>query len=134
MLRSWANKNKASIFDGFGKIGILGQKTITRMNGISTSQFGCGQNSRHIQVALTGWTWPNTHSFIDKTEMHGIGIGLRVDTHSSDTQSFTGAGDPQCNFATVGNEDFLQHVQGSSFSKGQVSHRAVITAQQHGSD
>ena len=49
--------------------------------------------------------------FVGHGDMHGTCISVREDGDGPDAEPFGSLDNPACDFATVGNEDFLEHEQ-----------------------
>ena len=79
------------------------------MDGVGIADRSRAQNSLGIEVTFAGGWRPNTHGFVRKAHVHGIGVGRRMDGNRADTHLAAGAVDAQRNFSAVGDKDFVEH-------------------------
>jgi hypothetical protein len=56
------------------------------------------------EIRLRSRTAPKGERMISQGDMHGIAVWLGIDRHALESGITTGPNDPDCNFATVGNE------------------------------
>src|SRR5690554_2339494 len=108
-----SDEHKAAFLDALGEVGVLGEEAVTRMDGFGVSDLGRRDNRRHIQIAVARGSWPYTHRLVRQTHVLGIAVGFRMDDNRLDAQLATSALDTQGDLATVGNEDFFEHVSRS---------------------
>ena len=52
---------------------------------------------------------PNAHAFIGQTHVLSIGVRRGMHDHCFNAELAAGALNAQCNFASVGDEDFSEH-------------------------
>ena len=69
-----ANEFKAAVFDAFGKVGVLGQKAITRMYRFCARDFRSADDGRYVQITVGRCGRTDTHSFIGKANMFQISV------------------------------------------------------------
>src|SRR5215469_1022311 len=79
------------------------------MNRIHVGDFGSTDNRRNIEVALRKLRGPHANGFICEAHWQGVAIRLAVDRNRPDPKLFAGANHPQRNFASIGNENLLEH-------------------------
>ncbi len=86
-----------------GKIGILGQETITRVYGIGMMLSGSFNDSIYIQITFLGSGRTYQAGFICIHHMTRRTVGFREDRHRADAHFFTRAHNAHGYLATVGN-------------------------------
>jgi hypothetical protein len=79
------------------------------MDGIDVGDFGSADNAIDSQITIRAWTFTDTYSLIGQLYVHRVGVCLRIHRHRFDVQLATGSNDANCDFASVGNQDFLEH-------------------------
>src|SRR6476660_5469613 len=109
LLRSWPNEANPGLLARFRKPGVLAQKSISGMNGLTTRLFGHRENLPGIQVALFGGRWPDPKSFIGPSNVSGMGIGVRIDRHRPDAQFVQIVNDPAGDLAAISYQNFSKH-------------------------
>ena len=92
-----------------GEAGVFRKETVTRMNRIGICDFCSGDDTRDIQIRITAGRRADTYCFISKTHVQTFFIGSRVNCNSANTHLLTGTDNPQSNFSTIGNQNFLEH-------------------------
>ncbi len=65
----WSNESNITGFANLCKIGILCQKSISRMDRISTSNFRCADYIGDIKITLIRRCWSNADALISKPRM-----------------------------------------------------------------
>jgi hypothetical protein len=94
----------------FGKIRIFTQETVAGMNGIDVRDFGGADHRRNIEITARTLGGPNADGFIGEPHVQAVAIGLRVNGHRLDAQILAGADDANGDFASIGDQDFLEHI------------------------
>src|ERR1700746_3758451 len=79
------------------------------MEGFSAGYFACREKRWDIEIRIARSRRTNADRFIGELHMHRIGVGSRMDRHGRDAEFLSGAQNPQGNFATVGNENLVEH-------------------------
>ena len=108
-LRCRPDEDKAAFFDTLGEVGVLAEETVARMDGFSVRHFGRGDDGGHVEVAQAGRRRADADRFIGQFHVLGLAIGFRVDDHRLDAHLATGALDAKGDFASIGDQDFLEH-------------------------
>ncbi len=93
-----------------GEFGVLRQKSVTRMDGICPGDFAGRDDRRNVEIAVARRRRANAHALVGETHMHGIGISGRMHGHRLNAKLAAGAQHPEGDFATIGDEDFVEHV------------------------
>ncbi len=92
-----------------GKVGVLAQQPIPRMDRIDVGDLSRGDNGRHVEIAVRGPRWPNADGFVGKADMERVPVCLRVDRDGADAELAAGVDDAQRNLAAIGNQDLTKH-------------------------
>ncbi len=105
-----ADEDKAGAFNLLGKIGVLGEEAVTRMDCYCAGDFSGADDCRDVQITFTDGAGPI------QTVSSASNACFDRDPHwvhsdSLDAQFFTGTKNTQCNLAAVGNNNFIQHVR-----------------------
>ena len=103
------NEGDAFIFAALGELGVLAQKTVAGVNGLCACGFGCGDDFVSHEVGLARGCWTNQHGFIGQLNMARFFVGFRINGHGLDAHFLGGGDDAAGDFATVGNQNFLEH-------------------------
>jgi hypothetical protein len=101
-------------FHPLGKIGVLGEEAIARVNGLRVGDLGRRDDRRHVEIALGGRRRADAHRLVGEPDVLGFSIRLRMHDHGLDAEFAAGALDAKGNFSAIGNEDFPEH--GGRFS------------------
>jgi hypothetical protein len=89
-----------------GKIYVLGQEAVARMNCLYVGNLGGTYYTRDIQVTAGAVGRPDTNCLICELKVWSIFVGLGINRHRFDIKLMTGADDTQCYFAAVCYQDF----------------------------
>ena len=79
------------------------------MNRIHIHDLGGADYRRNIQITPSAFRWPNANGAVSKAHMKAVAIRLRVHCDRGNAQVFARADNPQRNFATIGDQNFLEH-------------------------
>ncbi|MNE29259.1 hypothetical protein D3C80_1227340 [compost metagenome] len=113
-LHGRADEGDTGFFECGGESGIFRQKAITRMHGIRT---GPGDRIEYLvddDIGLVGRCGTDMHRLVGHRHMQGIRIGVRIDGDGCDAHLLRCSDNPAGDFATIGDEDFLEHGCGPS--------------------
>ena len=94
----------------FGEIGVLAQETVARMNGIDVGDLGRADHRRNVEIAARALCGTNANGFIGESHVQAVAIGLRVNGHGFDAKILAGANDANGDFASIGDQNFLEHI------------------------
>jgi hypothetical protein len=83
-VRTRPDEHETRPLDLFGEIGVLGQKAIARVDGLSVGDLGCRDDRRHVEVARRGRRGPDAHGLVGQADVLRLAIGLRVHHHRPD--------------------------------------------------
>ncbi len=103
--RPRTDEDDAGLFAGPGEIGILGKKTISRVNRVDVPFLGERDQHRDIEVGfdrLAGVA--DQISFVGLQAVQREAVFVRVNADRPDAQFMAGAEDSNRNFAAIGNE------------------------------
>ncbi len=107
--RTRSDEDKTGLFDAFGKVGILGQEAIARMDGLGVGDFGCGDDGRDVQITFCRGGRSDADRFVGQLDVLGFAVGFGVNHNGFDAQFAAGALDTQSDFTAVGDQDFFKH-------------------------
>ena len=93
-----------------GELGILGEEAVSGMDGIRIGDFRSGDDIGDVEVALGTLGRADADGLIRKADVKAFRIRGGVHGHRLDAHLLARADDPQGDFATVGDQDFLEHV------------------------
>ena len=104
-----ADKDQSGTLASAGKIRVFRQEAVTGVDGFGPAVAGDGQEAFGIQIAFAGRCRAEPPGFVGFADKQGTGIGIRIDGNGADTELAAGADDPAGDFATVGDQDLLEH-------------------------
>src|SRR5579884_3959601 len=105
----WPNEDDTGPLTGFDKVGILGEKAITRVNGFCTTLLGYIKDGINTQVALCSWGWPDEIGFVSFTYMPCMTISFRIDSNGTDAHLTARRHDTNSDLASIGDENLSEH-------------------------
>ena len=85
------------------KCGVLGQKTVARMNRLHVADLGGADDAVDLQIAVGGLGRADAIGLVGQFEVGGAAVGLAEDGHGFDAQLAAGANDPQGDLTAIGN-------------------------------
>ena len=88
---------------------ILGQKPVTRMDGLDVANFRSADDPVDLEVAFLAGRIANANCLIRQLHVQRVGIRFRINSQRTDTQFFAGANDSHSDFTAIGYEDFVEH-------------------------
>ena len=101
------NENKAAVFHLFGKIGVLGQKSVARVDAVGIGDFRNADDGRNVQVALGRGRGTYANRLVRQAHVLEFPVSLGVNGPSLSAQFPTGPQYSQGNFASVGDQNSL---------------------------
>ena len=104
-----ADKRQPGGFDALGKTGVFGEKTVARMDRLSTADLGRKQQRRLIQIALAWRRRANAQGLIGVFHILRVAVGFGMHHHGFNPQPLAGTLYTQGDFATVGDQYFVEH-------------------------
>ncbi|MCY1361538.1 hypothetical protein D9M69_482070 [compost metagenome] len=90
------------------QLGVLGEETIARMQGVAAGLDRQVHQFARVQVAGQG-VGADAVGFVGTLDVQGVPVGIGVDGHRADAHFGAGAHDSDGNLTTVGDQDFLDH-------------------------
>ena len=88
---------------------VLGQETIARVDRVRAGLFRRGNDLFAHQVALGSWGGADMHCLVGGAHVQCARIGIRIDRDRGDTHVVRGADDAAGDFATIGDQELLDH-------------------------
>ncbi len=108
--RGWADEGQAGIATRSSKAGVLGEKTIARVDGVRTTALRRIDDPFDPQIAFSRGARADVNSLIRLAHMPRITIAVGIDRDRRDAHLAAGANDPDGDLSPVGDEDF--HIGG----------------------
>jgi len=91
-------------------MGILGQKSVTAVNGVDVGDFRRADDSVDAKVALVAGCFADANGFVGQLDVHRVGVHLRIHGHGADIQLFAGTNDANGDFAPIRYQNLLKHL------------------------
>jgi hypothetical protein len=99
-----ANKGYLARFANFGKIRVLGEKTIPGMYSVGIRDFCSGNYASRVEITLAWRRVAYTHLFIGEPYMEGIDIGLGINRNGFHSEFLAGPDYPKRYFSPIGDQ------------------------------
>src|SRR5579864_5784658 len=80
------------------------------MNGFHIGNFGRADDRGDVEIAARTLSRADANRFVGEAHMQAMTIGLRINGDGSDSQVLTGADDANGDLASIGDQDFLEHI------------------------
>ncbi len=96
-----SDEGNAGLLAGSGKIGVLRQKSIPRMNRIGAAAARGFENGFDVQIRLTRRRSTDRHSLIGHANVQGVTVEIRINRNGLDAHSAACPQDADGNFTTV---------------------------------
>ena len=127
-LRRGTDELDAARLAQFGKVRILRQRSVARMDGVRIGQLGRADDVGHVAVAEFAGGRPDADIFFGVAQVQRMGIGLRVHGHGGDAQILAGPDDAQCDLPAIGDEYLLKQEgsPGSNSSGTDPEQRLIV--------
>lgn len=103
-----ADEAHARVGAGLGECGVLAQEAVARVQRVAALGMGDAQQLRAVQVG-GGAAGLQRHGHVGSGHMRGLGVVLRVHGDAGHAQLLQRTHQAQRNFATVGDQDSLEH-------------------------
>ena len=107
--RHRSNPGNTGIGYLLGKVCILGEEAIARMNCISLGLFSSCQQGVFVQIAFQSISRAYADSLVSQLDMQSIGIGLGVDSDGFNVELLAGTNNTNGDFAAVSNKNAFKH-------------------------
>ncbi len=108
-LRFGADKNETAFFDPLGKIGVLGQEAITRVNPAGVGHLGRADDRGHVEVTQLRARRPDAHAFIGKQHMLEAVVGVECTATVLMPSSLQARRMRSAISPRLGDDDFFEH-------------------------
>ena len=103
------DEGDACIFTCLGKCGILGQESVTRMNGTDAAPFGKVDDGRNIQICLQrALVLADEVRFVRLHAEQRVDVLIGIHRHRIDAQIVAGAENTDRDLTAVGGKDFVE--------------------------
>ncbi len=93
----------------FGEAGVFRQEAVAGMHRIGAGDLAGREQRGHVEIAVLGRRRPDADALVGEPHMHRVGVGGRMHRDGGDAELLAGAQHPQCDFAAIGYEDFIEH-------------------------
>jgi hypothetical protein len=90
-------------------MGVLGQESVTRMDGIDVADFGGADHAVDFQITVGTRGFTDADGFIGELDVEGIDVGFRVNRERFDPELLAGANNAQRDLASVGDQNLIEH-------------------------
>ncbi len=94
----------------FGEVGAFREEAVPRVDSVDIADFGGGDDAIDFEITLCAGSWADAYGFVGGLDVKGVVIGFGVDGEGTDSEVFTSADDAEGDLASVGDEDFVEHV------------------------
>src|SRR3974390_2734557 len=106
----WPDEMQVVIGENFGKARVLRQKTVTRMHGVGARDLAGRKQCRNVEITVFRGRRADADALVGKAHMHGVVVGGGMHRYSRDAKLLACAQDAQCDFATIGYQDLVEHL------------------------
>ena len=104
-----ANEGDAALGQGFGELGVLGEKAVARMHRFRAGRRQGVEQPVDAQIAVSGGRFADPHAFIRRARMKRASVRIGINRDRRDAHPPGGPNDPAGDFPAVGDEDLLEH-------------------------
>src|SRR5207248_9026695 len=102
-LRRWPDELDVAALPGFGKMRVLGEKTVTGMYRIDIANLGCAHDSIDFEIALRAGRRADANGFVCKLNVQRIDVGFRINRERSDAELLAGTNHAQRDLTAISN-------------------------------
>ena len=106
----WADELDFAFAADFGEVGTLGEEAISGVDRVDIRDFCGGDDAGDVEVGVLRGSWSDADFFVRVFEVWRVFVGGGVDTDGFDFEFLAGPHDAEGDFASVGDEDALEHV------------------------
>ena len=106
-----ADEDQPRVGAGLGEVFVLTQKPVAGVNGLRASLLGSIDDALPLQVTVFGRAAAHVHRLVARHHVLGVRVGVGIHRHGLDAHAARGACHAASDFATVGDQDFLEHVR-----------------------
>src|SRR5262249_31586003 len=125
MLGTRADESNVVGGENLRETGILGEEAVAGMDCIGAGNLAGGEDLRDIEVGFARRRRADANALVGEPDMHGIGVGSRVDRDRRDAELLAGAEHAKGDFAAIGDENLFEEgsthsmiINGSPYSTG----------------
>ena len=105
--RPGADEAEAAFLDLLGKVGVLCQKAVARVDAHGIGHLSSADDGGNVQVAFCWAVRANADRFVCKAHVHQVAVDLRVHGNRLDAQLLARAENAQGNFTAVCDQNFF---------------------------
>ena len=113
MLGLRADEGDLVLFEDFGEPGVLRQEPVAGMDGVGAGDLAGGDDGGNVEVAVLRGGRADADALVGELDVHRLLVGGRIDGDRGDAELLGRAHDPQGDFAAVGDENLVEHAQGT---------------------
>jgi hypothetical protein len=92
------------------EVGVLAQKAVAGMDGVDVRDFRGADDGGNVQIAARALGRPDANGFVGEAHVQAVAVGFRINGDGADSQVLARADDAHRNLATIGDQDFLEHI------------------------
>jgi hypothetical protein len=92
------------------QVGALGQEPVAGMNRVGAGDLRRADHRRHVQITVRASRRSDADVLVRKFDVERVLVGLGVHGDRLDAELAARIDDPQGDFATIGDENFLKHI------------------------
>ena len=107
--RRWADEDNAGIGASLREIRVLGQETVTRMDGFGAGFFRNRNNCLKFEITFSGRRGADQAGLVGLAHMQGVTVGLGIDGDRAHAHPFRGADNPTGDLPAIGDQDRTEH-------------------------
>ena len=94
-----------------GELGVFRQEAVARMYCVCAGDLAGRDDLVNVEIAVARRRRSDADAFVGKPDMHGVGVGGRMDHDRLDAELLARTQHPEGDFAAIGDEDFLEHLR-----------------------
>src|SRR5688572_7874455 len=99
-----AHENKVFFAAGGGKLAVLGQKAIARIDRVAAGAAGSLDQGAGVEIARRRWRRTDAHAAIGHPDMGRIAVRYGIDRHRLQAEFAAGAHGTEGDLTSIGNE------------------------------
>ncbi len=92
-----------------GEFGVFRQEAIAGMDRVRAGDLAGRHDLVDVEIAVARRRRPHAHALVGEFDVHGVGVGGRVDRYRLDAEFLGRPQHAQGDFPAIGNEDFMKH-------------------------
>ncbi len=110
MLRLGADEGDVVLVEDLGEARILREKAVAGMHRVGAGDLAGGDQGGNVEIAVARRGRADADALIGEADMHGVGVGSRVNRDGGDAEFLRGAQDAQRDLSPVGDQDLVEHL------------------------